>query len=234
MKSTSGLFGIMGILIFCVLMLGCASTPLNKSEAASRDSATAVPDQKKEPEAVRRIVITPFVDMTAIYGNSQTVHCSYCLNYFTTDMVETGASEVLTENLVEAVKKVGRYEVLSVERPPLETGAESANAQHERLGLMKIGKSEGADAVLVGHVYRYIEREGSEYSVRSPASILIDLDLIRVADGHTIWNAHVDETQQSLFENLFSLGTFLERKGKWLTAEDLARHGIDKVLKKMP
>ncbi len=70
------------------------------------------------------------------------------------------------------------------------------------------GRRHGADGVLVGFVYRYKERVGKAYGVESPASVAFDIHLIRVADGRTIWSAHFDETQQSLGDNLFKLGSF--------------------------
>jgi hypothetical protein len=55
-----------------------------------------------------------------------------------------------------------------------------------------------------------------------------------VLDGRTIWDGSFDETQQPLFENLFNLSAFFKRKGKWITAEELAFSGLEKVLETLP
>ena len=39
-----------------------------------------------------------------------------------------------------------------------------------------------------------------------------------------------DETQQPLSENVFRLGTFLKRGGKWITVDQLAQEGVEKVV----
>ena len=87
---------------------------------------------------------------------------------------------------------------------------------------------------LVGFVYRFRERVGKGFSAESPASVAFDLNLIRVMDGRTVWSANFDETQQSLGQNLFQLGTFLTRGGRWITAEDMATDGLDKIMEKFP
>jgi len=64
--------------------------------------------------------------------------------------------------------------------------------------------------------------------------VAFDIDLIRVADGRTVWSGSFDETQQSLGENLFQLGTFIARGGRWVTAKDMATSGLNNILKKFP
>ena len=91
-----------------------------------------------------------------------------------------------------------------------------------------------ARAVLIGKVYRFRQRDGTDYSVNRPASVAFHLDLIRVADGRVVWTGNFDETQHALSEDLFRLGAFLERKGRWVTAEDLAVYGLRRTLETMP
>ena len=39
-----------------------------------------------------------------------------------------------------------------------------------------------------------------------------------------------DETQQPLSENIFRFFTFLRRKARWITAEELSREGVHKAV----
>jgi hypothetical protein len=55
-----------------------------------------------------------------------------------------------------------------------------------------------------------------------------------VTDGRTVWSANFDETQQSLSQNLFQLGTFLSRGGRWVTAKEMATTGLNNILEKFP
>jgi len=100
--------------------------------------------------------------------------------------------------------------------------------------LQEVGNTFKADAVLTGYIYRWREREGTDYAVNRPASVAFDLHLISPAEGTMLWKAKFDETQRSLSENVFDLSTFIESKGKWLTVEKLAMLGLQKMLAEMP
>jgi hypothetical protein len=100
--------------------------------------------------------------------------------------------------------------------------------------IQEVGKTFGADAVLIGQVYRWRDRIGADFGVESPASVAFDLSLVRPSDGAILWRGNYDKTQRSLFENLFDYKTFVKSKGLWLTAEKLAQLGLDKLLEDMP
>jgi len=100
--------------------------------------------------------------------------------------------------------------------------------------LQEIGKTFGADAVLIGQVYRWRERVGSDFGIESPASVAFDLSLVRPSDGAILWRGNYDKTQKSLFENLFDLKTYIKSDGLWLTAKKLSKFGLDKLLEDMP
>jgi hypothetical protein len=96
--------------------------------------------------------------------------------------------------------------------------------------LIKIGNAFSADAVLVGYLYRWREREGADYGVTSPASVAFELYLIRPHDGSILWKGRFDKTQRSLSENVFDVQNFLKSGGKWLTAKKWALLGLERLL----
>ena len=49
-----------------------------------------------------------------------------------------------------------------------------------------------------------------------------------------VWLGKFDETQRPLSENLLKIGSFIRRKGSWLTALELASVGMDEMLGKLP
>jgi len=100
--------------------------------------------------------------------------------------------------------------------------------------LQEVGKTFEADAVLAGYIYRWREREGTDYAVGHPASVAFDLQLVRPTDGAILWKVKFDKTQRSLSENVFDLATFIEGGGRWMTVEKLAMHGLQKALGEMP
>lgn len=77
-------------------------------------------------------------------------------------------------------------------------------------------------------VYRFQERRGGNFSVERPASVGYHVHLFGPAGLAKV--VVFDETQQPLSENVFGFFTFLRRGAKWITAEALAREGVDKAL----
>jgi hypothetical protein len=100
--------------------------------------------------------------------------------------------------------------------------------------LQEVGMTFEADAVLAGYIYRWREREGADYAIERPASVAFDLHLINPEDGTVLWKVKFDKTQQSLSENILDIATFVEGRGRWMTVEKLAIHGLNKALGEMP
>jgi hypothetical protein len=90
------------------------------------------------------------------------------------------------------------------------------------------------DYILTGNVWRYRERVGVSFSAEKPASVAFTLYLVHVETGKTIWSETYDKTQQALTENILNAPDFFKQGAKWLTAEELARFGIKKIMKNSP
>ncbi|MBN1627282.1 MAG: hypothetical protein JW944_12230 [Deltaproteobacteria bacterium] len=86
-----------------------------------------------------------------------------------------------------------------------------------------------ADAALTGYLYRWKDREGSDYAVKSPASVFFDLRLVSPDNGSILWEGRFSKTQRSLSDNLLDIKTFFKGKGKWMTAEGLAELGLNEL-----
>ena len=99
---------------------------------------------------------------------------------------------------------------------------------------VQIGKALSAEAVLGGHVYRWREREGTDYAASRPASVAFDLYLMSAGDGMIWWKARFDKSQISLSENLLDLKTFIKAKGRWMTADELAEIGLAEFVETFP
>ncbi|MDX9746376.1 MAG: hypothetical protein WCX84_01780 [Syntrophales bacterium] len=98
----------------------------------------------------------------------------------------------------------------------------------------QLGKALKVDAIVVGYVYRYMERVGTSYAVEKPASVAFEIHLIDVKAGIRTWRATFDKTQRSLMENLFNFRFFVKDRGRWITARELAEEGIDQVMQNFP
>jgi hypothetical protein len=128
-------------------------------------------------------------------------------------LIPPGQAQGVVESIMESDTKLGIH--------PLEM-------------MQHIGKAFGADAVLIGQVYRWQDRVGTDYGIEKPASVAFDLSLVRPSDGAILWRGNYDKTQKSLFENLFDLNTYIKSGGRWLTAKELAGFGLEHLLAEMP
>lgn len=158
------------------------------------------------------------------------------LSYSATPSVQERAGEkeaaaVLNHYLYSTMSALPDWQIVS-DREVKEVLAmlpeSSEGARAKRLGELVY-----ADAVMSGRVLRYRERVGEEWGAKTPASIAFVIDLWDVKRGDLVWAARFDETQRPLSENIFALGEFAQRGGKWLKAEELALDGVQRALKQL-
>jgi len=206
---------IIAIVLTVVVLSGCASKDI-ASESGYRLMGT------------EKILVLPFKDITMIYGKGETVRCPVCGRVFITGVVSEDAMEKLTNHLVSNLKSQKNYNIVTLNL----TGEEQTI--YDRNLIVEKGRENNADAVILGYVYRYIERVGTRYSVKSPASVAFGFHLLSVKNGRILWSAHFDETQHSLSEILFNLKAFIKRKASWITADEMATSGLEEILKTFP
>lgn len=185
---------------------------------------------------IKTLLVVPFNNVADRYEAGSTVRCSMCGTVFVAGSVTPGIEGYFTEQLLTFIKAQTPYTLLS---PGSGEGVRSKILSEslrlsERDVVLETGRRLKADAVVSGTIYRFRQRIGTRFSVDTPASVAFGIHLIRVADGRLLWIGHFDETQQSLSENLFKLSIFIRGGWAWLTAEELARIGLDKVLATLP
>jgi TolB-like protein len=201
--------------------------------------------QKAKPQSkvttiptIHRIAILPFKDQSALKGKYVATQCSICGNVFTTGNVIEGAENHLTKTATALINKKETVTVVLNDRLESAKLELQLNDKSEELPqaayLGAVGAQLGADAVLTGYVYRFEQRIGTPMAADTPASVGFDIYMISAPEGRLLWHARFDESQKSLFENLLKFNTFVERKGKWLTAEELSEYGLKKVLERSP
>jgi len=206
---------LMAVILSVIILSGCMLKEI-AAESDSRLSETA------------KIIVLPFKDTTQIYGEGASARCPLCGRVFITGRVSADATGKLTESLVANLKSREKYKIVIISR----IGEE--HAFPDRKLMIKKGREYNADAVMAGYVYRYEERIGNRYSVKSPASVAFGIHLVSTESGVTIWSGHFDETQRSLSENLFKLKKFIKRKASWITADEMAICGIEDLMGTFP
>jgi len=95
---------------------------------------------------------------------------------------------------------------------------------------MEVGKNLNSDSVLIGNISTFREREGGELGTASPASVAFGVQLINPNNGERLWEDYYAETQETLLQNVTKIGKFFKRKGKWITANQLAKEGVIEVV----
>ena len=96
-----------------------------------------------------------------------------------------------------------------------------------------VGKALRVDAVLRGQVETFSDRIGTELAAKRPAHVAFAVELLRLPQGDSVWQAEYDEQQQSLSENLWNLPGFVRAGGTWVRAAELAGLGADRIVDRL-
>lgn len=114
---------------------------------------------------------------------------------------------------------VGAFKVVGDQKEEVTTGQLA----------QKIAARLKVDALLFGRVSVYQERGGSKFG-GDPATVGFELKLV-AADGRTLWVGNYYEQQRPMNEDLVG---FFQRGGVFVTAEELAEYGADRLVKEFP
>lgn len=90
-----------------------------------------------------------------------------------------------------------------------------------------IGMQAQADAVLTTRLLRYNKLIGKKYGADEPASVSFEYSLVHLASGKTLCRGSYEETQETLFSDLFSFGKASKRKFEFVSADTLLREGVE-------
>jgi hypothetical protein len=190
------------------------------------------------PIYVNKVVVAGFRNALSRGDESDVVRDPISGAVFMAEPVPNEIAQKMSRVLYEKVSNEKDFETV----PPNQVKWAFSNVVREENNLssstleilQKVGRSFGADAVLAGYIYRWRDREGSDYAASRPASVAFDLLLIGVAEGRILWKEKFDKTQRSLSEDVLDLATFRESGGRWITAEKLGMLGLRDLVVKMP
>jgi TolB-like protein len=142
-----------------------------------------------------------------------------------------GSSESVTALLYAQATMIGGWQVVPQDDvgdamqqlPPTTPTNMDANA-------LALGKKLAADGVIYGSVNKYRERVGFEYSAQTPAAVAFTLNFVDEHSGQIVWTAKYAREQKALTENIFDLPHFIQNKGRWVRAHDIAQEGVNAAL----
>ena len=99
---------------------------------------------------------------------------------------------------------------------------------------IEIGRNMDVDAILWGRVTRYKELEGYRWGAKSPASVGFEVYLIEVKSGTVLWSGSFNKTEEALTRDASNIKAFIKGGGVWHKRYELARMGVEEILKRFP
>ena len=213
------------LLLLCLLVAGCAAP-------GPRGGQSDAPTR-----GIERIALLPMVDMARVYGEGRSVRAPLTHKVFVTGQTAGALADRMTAAVEAHLRGEGDYRVVS---PGTVRGAmgpllaDRDRASDERSLMMAAARAVEAEAVLVGYIYRHEPRRGGRFAVDRPASLAYGLYLLARPDGRIVWAGEFDETQRPLNEDLLQIGTFLKRRGEWITVEEMALESLAEILARFP
>jgi len=151
------------------------------------------------------------------------------------------AENIVATSFIDRLSQNEKIDVIPVadtrklyRRITTERMSEGTSSGTEKDRIMRIGEELKADAIVVGYIYRFRERDGTPYAVQKPASVAYEIKLLDGKTGAPVWHGTFDKTQRSLMENLFQLPAFIRGKGQWVTVKELTDEGMEQLFQSFP
>lgn len=99
---------------------------------------------------------------------------------------------------------------------------------------LRMGQSLDADLMVIATVWRYRDRGAIEGFPDKPASVAFALYLVEPASGRQFWRGVFDEAQEFALKDMGKFADRIKMGLKWLSADELAHHGVKAVLRMFP
>lgn len=200
-------------------------------------SITQAAEEKAENYKVPvRIGVISFQPLIPEEGLGNVVICPLCSTGYSSGRILKGAEKIVEDIFVEKLSELKEIQIIPNDK--VQSVYKRISSESFKMPLLevlkKVGNELGADALALGYLYRYIERVGYDYSSERPASVAFEIYMIKPIDSSTIWRGIFDKTQKSLMEDVFQISSFYKGGGKWLTAQQLSKQGMDEIFETFP
>ena len=145
--------------------------------------------------------------------------------------VPVGAGDIVTQLLWNRLKTRQGMTVLSPgEATRVLTSQAASQPSPGQSQAVTVAKQLKADASLIGQVLVYRERVGGRFGASPPATVGFEAKVV-AADGQVLWEGNYYEKQRPMTEDLMG---FIQRRGVFVTAEELAAYGVEHMLNEFP
>ncbi|GJL65679.1 MAG: hypothetical protein NPIRA05_06500 [Nitrospirales bacterium] len=154
------------------------------------------------------------------------------LTHSETRTVSNLAAKRITKMVYESLKhRVGVHLVPSFDVTTALTSYRSPDStKNWKETVKEIGTRLEADAVVMGLVRTYRERVGTKIGA-TPAVVGFEVHLVDPLSGKIHWTGEYYEEQKPMNEDLMG---FIERRGAFVTADELAQYGVRNIMQEFP
>jgi hypothetical protein len=183
-----------------------------------------------------KIGVLPFFKGRRSTDTGETLICPICELSFKSENIKDGADRAITSYVQEALERRYRDKVIfldEVSRVFQEIPRDDTKDTPRSLA-QKAGEALGADLMIVGAIWRYRDRIQEPMGPERGASVAFDMYLIGVSGAKTVWKKRFDETQRPLTEDIRGAKKLIKKGARWLSADELARYGVEEVFKRFP
>lgn len=222
-KITAALTGILGLLL---VITAC------RTHYAKTQTLTGYDVLK-----IRRLAVMPFLPgNTTLNADDQVRPALDCTMMEFCQEVNDELGNNAENNLTRQMQRAMELK-LDAKVVPLVSAAEiyddlpqNRMVDTPRQLAQRFGKATGSDYVILGSVWRYRDRTPD-----LGASVAFSAYLLEVDTGRRVWRGRFDKTQQALTDDLQNAGSFFSTGGgRWLSAQELARYGIELIMQNFP
>ncbi|MFI5324412.1 MAG: hypothetical protein ACHQ6U_13005 [Thermodesulfobacteriota bacterium] len=172
-----------------------------------------------EKEKIKSLALIPFSSKAALSETMPKAAVAEKERYMTVSMYDALTADVNRINITPLQQSEKEFAKIKAETPN----------SYYREQAVAAGKSLGVDAVMIGVISEYNERQGSEIGVESPAGITFSVEVLDTKNARLLWQYYYTETQKPLLQNVFEINKFFKRGGRWVTADELAKEGARKT-----
>ncbi len=95
------------------------------------------------------------------------------------------------------------------------------------------GKALKVNYLLIPQIIEWHQRQGSKAGVRASAHVRAEFFLLDVAQGRIVRRSIYEDKQVGLADDITQIGTFFQRGGAWVTAQEMTQEAITKAIQEM-
>jgi len=223
------------ILCLCIIFLPALGMA-QMERLEERPQVPTEPPKEVQIVPLQKVAVLPFLLVRPDVDGQRMVKGLYGTYFFRTGDLPARARYEVTSAFQQQLDRLGRCELISSDQAwAAAEGIDPAAFRKDPVAMAaQIGQGLGVDAVVIGGVYHYEQRQGSALGIQSPASAAFDAHLVQVTDKKVLWSGRFDETQRSLMENLFKISSFVKGGAQWVTVERWSEIGIEQMLSTFP